>query len=162
MSDKPLTRRQSEALLFIKSFIDKNGYPPTIRELADHMKYQSSSTAFNIMEQLVRKGYVKKNGNGPRMIKIISNIVVSDPQEEIEEIELLRTENECLRQENTHLKKALALVMPYLPGKGEVPNEVIISSNEGVLDEEKSEIISRTIESAFKDDDVYDDFEDDI
>ncbi|MEC0372315.1 hypothetical protein [Paenibacillus chibensis] len=34
------------------------------------MKYQSSSTAFNIMEQLVKKGFISK-GAGPRMLQVI-------------------------------------------------------------------------------------------
>lgn len=34
------------------------------------MKYQSSSTAFNIMEQLVKKGFIAK-GSGPRMLLVI-------------------------------------------------------------------------------------------
>jgi repressor LexA len=70
MKDKPLTRRQAEALDFIKSFVSRNNYPPTIREIADHMNYASTSTAFNVLEMLVRKGFIKK-GNGPRELQII-------------------------------------------------------------------------------------------
>ncbi|NWL89586.1 hypothetical protein DMN77_18725 [Paenibacillus sp. 79R4] len=67
--NKPLTRRQGEALQFIKSFVSNNGYPPTVREIADHMHYQSASTAFQLLEQLVKKGYVNK-GDRPRMIQL--------------------------------------------------------------------------------------------
>lgn len=70
MANKPLTRRQTEALEFIKSFIASKGYPPTIREMADHLGLQSSSTAFNLLEILVRKGFIKK-GNGPRELQIV-------------------------------------------------------------------------------------------
>lgn len=70
MANKPLTRRQREALEFIKSFVFQKGYPPTVREIADHMQYQSSSTAFQLLEVLVRKGFIKK-GNGPRVLQIV-------------------------------------------------------------------------------------------
>lgn len=76
MSNKPLTRRQAEALEFIKSFVTKNGYPPTVREIASHMKYQSTSTAFQLLEQLVRKGFVTK-GAGPRMLRVVPDNEVS-------------------------------------------------------------------------------------
>lgn len=70
MTEKPLTQRQTEALGIIKSFVANNGYPPTVRELADQLGLQSSSTAFDLLEQLVRKGFVSK-GPGPRMLRVI-------------------------------------------------------------------------------------------
>ncbi|WP_213505430.1 MarR family transcriptional regulator [Paenibacillus faecis] len=76
MTNKPLTRRQAEALEFIKAFLAKNGYPPTVREIAEHMGYHSSSTAFQLLEQLVRKGFVTK-GAGPRMLRVVSGKEVS-------------------------------------------------------------------------------------
>lgn len=39
MNDKPLTQRQTEALEIIKSFVAQNGYPPTVRELADKLVF---------------------------------------------------------------------------------------------------------------------------
>ncbi|GIO33236.1 hypothetical protein J2TS6_43770 [Paenibacillus albilobatus] len=71
VTNKPLTQKQAAALEFIKSFISKNGYPPTIREIADYMGHQSSSTAFNMLEQLVRKGYVKKEEGAIRTLQIV-------------------------------------------------------------------------------------------
>lgn len=70
METKPLTRRQAEVLDFINSFVSSNGYPPTVREIVDHMHYQSTSTAFHILEMLVQKGYIKK-GTRPRELQII-------------------------------------------------------------------------------------------
>lgn len=95
METKPLTRRQIEALDYIKSFVANKGYPPSIRELAEGMKLLSSSTAFNVLEQLVRKGYIKK-GNGPRELQIIG---FDSSAEKDKEIARLRVENEFLRRE---------------------------------------------------------------
>ncbi|MDU0329244.1 LexA repressor [Paenibacillus sp. 3LSP] len=69
-TNKPLTLRQSEALQFIESFVASNGYPPTVREIGENLGLLSSSTAFNLLEQLVKKGYVSK-GPGPRMLRVI-------------------------------------------------------------------------------------------
>ncbi|WP_410770999.1 hypothetical protein [Fontibacillus sp. BL9] len=82
MGTKPLTRRQSEALDFVKSFVANKGYPPSIRELADGMNLLSSSTAFNVLEQLVRKGYIKK-GNGPRELQVVGFDAVAEKDAEI-------------------------------------------------------------------------------
>jgi len=82
MANKPLTRRQGEALQFIKSFVSKNGYPPTVREIGDHMGLQSPSTAFNILEILVRKGYIKR-GNRPRELQIVGYESMAEKDEEI-------------------------------------------------------------------------------
>ncbi len=70
MTIKPLSRRQAEALEFIKAFVAANGYPPTVREIGENLGLQSSSTAFNLLDQLVKKGYVSK-GPGPRMLRVI-------------------------------------------------------------------------------------------
>ncbi|WP_438350422.1 hypothetical protein ACP8HI_07140 [Paenibacillus sp. FA6] len=71
MTTKPLTWRQTEAMDFIKSFIIKNTYPQTVREIAEHLDLESHSIAFCLLEQLVSKGYVKK-GVGPRMIQVVT------------------------------------------------------------------------------------------
>ncbi|WP_052675980.1 LexA family protein [Paenibacillus sp. IHBB 10380] len=75
---KPLTQRQSEVLDFIKFFIGKEGYPPTVREVAEYMKYQSTSTAFHLIEQLVRKGFVTR-GDSARTIRVIDRGELEEP-----------------------------------------------------------------------------------
>lgn len=70
MDNKPLTLRQSQVLQFIKSFTDEKGYSPTVREIANHMHYESSSTAFCIIEKLIEKDCISK-GNGPRTIRAL-------------------------------------------------------------------------------------------
>ncbi|MNW37046.1 LexA repressor [compost metagenome] len=82
MKTKPLTRRQAEALEFIKSFVSSKGYPPTVREIADHMGHSSSSTTFHILEALVRKGCIKK-GNKPRELQIIGFVTGDEKDREI-------------------------------------------------------------------------------
>ena len=85
VSYKPLTRRQAEALEFIKSFVAIEGYPPSVRELADGLKLQSTSTAFNILEQLVRKGFIKK-GSNPRELKVVGAEALEGKDAEIKRL----------------------------------------------------------------------------
>lgn len=82
MTNKPLTRRQAEALDFIKSFVARKGYPPSVRQLAEGLNLQSPSTAFSILEQLVRKGYITK-GSNPREMRIIGAETLAEKDEEI-------------------------------------------------------------------------------
>lgn len=80
MLKKTLTSRQAEALEFIKSFISTNNYPPTVREIADHMGHLSSSTAFNILNRLAQKGYITKSDKSVRAIQVVNDGHVStDP-----------------------------------------------------------------------------------
>lgn len=76
-----LTRVQQQALDFIETFIKRNGYSPSIRELASAMKYESSSTAHNLLERLERKGYISKEASGPRTIRLIKEDSVLSSQE---------------------------------------------------------------------------------
>lgn len=82
METKSLTRRQTEALEFIKSFVASKGYPPSVRELAGGLNLQSSSTAYCILEQLVRKGYITK-GSNPRELQIVGFDLIAEKDEKI-------------------------------------------------------------------------------
>ncbi|MCB0874545.1 MAG: repressor LexA, partial [Thermoleophilia bacterium] len=42
--DLNLTKRQSEIFEFIKGYLDKTGYPPTVREIGKAMGLHSPST----------------------------------------------------------------------------------------------------------------------
>lgn len=85
MTNKPLTRRQAEALDFIKSFVARKGYPPSVRQLARGLNMLSSSTAFSLLEQLVRKGYVNK-GSNPRELQIVGAETMADKDAEIDRL----------------------------------------------------------------------------
>ncbi|MFC6546753.1 hypothetical protein [Cohnella cellulosilytica] len=70
-ASQALTRVEAQALEIIKLFINENGYAPSIRELADAMNYNSSSTAFNVVERLRKKGAIATGRNGPRTIRVL-------------------------------------------------------------------------------------------
>ena len=64
MSQEPLTRRQQQALDFIKASIAEHGWPPTLREIGDHMGIKSTNGVNDHLNALIRKGYLTRRGEG--------------------------------------------------------------------------------------------------
>jgi repressor LexA len=65
-----LTRRQSEVLDFLRSYIDEQRYAPSFEEIAEHFKFQSLATVHEHLSNLERKGYIKRSPNESRAIEI--------------------------------------------------------------------------------------------
>ena len=66
-----LTKRQKEILDFIKEYIDKNEYSPSVEEIKEHFKIKSVSTIHEHIESLKSKGYLKKIDNQARTIQLL-------------------------------------------------------------------------------------------
>ncbi len=66
------TKRQSEVLNFIRSFVLKHKYPPTIREIATHFNI-SVKGAYDHLKALEKKELIFCNTNRSRAIEIIDN-----------------------------------------------------------------------------------------
>ncbi len=66
-----LTKRQKEILDFIKKYIKKNEYSPSIEETRKHFKLRSVSTIHEHIESLKSKGYLKKIDNQARAIQLL-------------------------------------------------------------------------------------------
>ena len=69
---KPLTKRQKEAFDFISSFLGKNGYSPSLKDIAKFLKTKNLSTAQYFVEELKKKGYLKKASHKNRGIILIN------------------------------------------------------------------------------------------
>ena len=65
-----LTRRQSEVLDFLRSYIDEQRYAPSFEEIAEHFQFQSLATVHEHLSNLERKGYIKRSPNESRAIEI--------------------------------------------------------------------------------------------
>jgi len=59
-SRNELTERQRQVLQFITSFSDSNGYPPSQREIAGHLKVSGTLPVMKHLDALERKGYIKR------------------------------------------------------------------------------------------------------
>jgi repressor LexA len=62
--------RQRKILDFILGTVEKRGYPPSVREIADAVGLASPSTVHAHLEALQRKGYIRKDATKPRAIEI--------------------------------------------------------------------------------------------
>jgi repressor LexA len=69
---KKLTTRQTEILNFLKTFIQRNKYPPTMREIAAHFSI-SPKGAYDHIKALEKKNQIRCNINRSRAIEIIGN-----------------------------------------------------------------------------------------
>lgn len=63
----PLTPRQREVLDWIKGFIREHGMPPTVREIGEAFGIKSSSV-FDLLKALERKGYLQRGDLGARSL----------------------------------------------------------------------------------------------
>lgn len=55
-----LTRRQQQVLSFISRSIEENGYPPTLREIGEHLRIRSTNGVNDHLKALERKGYLER------------------------------------------------------------------------------------------------------
>jgi len=69
-----LTFRQKEVLEFISDYIQREGYPPTFREIGKRFKVASTNAVNDILEALERKGYIKRRPYLSRSIEIVGSL----------------------------------------------------------------------------------------
>lgn len=74
---KQLTERQEQILSFIHEYRNKNGFPPTLREIGKKFDIASTFGVKRHLEALEKKGYLKVEANASRAISLI-------PDEEFE------------------------------------------------------------------------------
>lgn len=65
-----LTQRQKEILDFISDFIDRNGYSPSMEEIAEHFQFASLNAVFKHLEALSSRGYLHRDSNRARSIQL--------------------------------------------------------------------------------------------
>ncbi len=68
-----LTRRQKQILDFIKEFIEKNGYSPSLEEIGRHFNLSSVATVHKHVTNLVRKGLLRRTWNQNRSLEVVSD-----------------------------------------------------------------------------------------
>ncbi|OGE70989.1 repressor LexA [Candidatus Daviesbacteria bacterium RIFOXYD1_FULL_41_10] len=68
-----LYRRQRQILDFIKQYIDKYGYSPTLGEIAESIGVSSLATVHEHVQALVQKGVIRKFDGAVRGLEILDN-----------------------------------------------------------------------------------------
>ncbi|WEG11533.1 transcriptional repressor LexA [Pullulanibacillus sp. KACC 23026] len=66
-----LSKRQQAIVDFIRSEVDKKGYPPSVREIGDAVGLASSSTVHGHLSRLEKKGIIRRDPTKPRAIELI-------------------------------------------------------------------------------------------
>jgi len=66
-----LTRRQKQILDFLEAYLDEHGYAPSFEEIARHFRFSSLATVHEHLENLRRKGYIRKSYNETRSIELV-------------------------------------------------------------------------------------------
>jgi repressor LexA len=68
-----LTKRQEQTLDFIRSSIEDRGYPPTLREIGEHMGIRSTNGVNDHLRALERKGYLRREDMKSRALKLVED-----------------------------------------------------------------------------------------
>jgi repressor LexA len=66
-----LTRRQQEVLAFMRSFSQRHGVPPTVREIGERFRV-TPRAAFDHLRALERKGYLKRRATSGRTSRALT------------------------------------------------------------------------------------------
>jgi len=79
-----LTRRQREIYDFIRRFVDRKGYSPSLEEIGEHFQLSSVATVHKHVQHLVEKGFLRKAWNRSRSVEPLE-----PPQSELTSLPLL-------------------------------------------------------------------------
>jgi repressor LexA len=76
-----LTPRQRQVLQFIDEEVRHRGYPPSVREIGEHVGLSSSSTVHAHLAALQDKGYITRDPTKPRALEVHLDIESGAPIE---------------------------------------------------------------------------------
>ena len=66
-----LTGRQQEIWAFLAEYVDRHGYPPTVREIGEAVGLASPSTVHAHLANLERAGLLRRDPTKPRALELI-------------------------------------------------------------------------------------------
>ncbi len=66
-----LTARQQEIWNFLVEYVDRHGYPPTVREIGEQVGLASPSTVHAHLANLERAGLLKRDPTKPRALELL-------------------------------------------------------------------------------------------
>lgn len=73
------SKKQRELLTFIQGFIAQHGYGPSYREIMRALDYKSVSTVAVHVDNLIKKGHLRKRDKSARSLEICQDIAKSAP-----------------------------------------------------------------------------------
>ena len=66
-----LTARQRRVLEVIREWVERRGYPPSVREIGEAVGLTSTSSVAHQLRALERKGYLRRDPNRPRAVGVL-------------------------------------------------------------------------------------------
>src|SRR6184192_119549 len=69
-----LTERQNKILDYIRDIQKSRNYPPSVREIGEAVGLSSSSTVHNHLNQLERRGLIKRDPSKSRTVQLVADI----------------------------------------------------------------------------------------
>jgi len=69
-----LTGRQQEIWTFLVEYVDRHGYPPTVREIGEAVGLASPSTVHAHLANLERAGLLKRDPTKPRALELVGRV----------------------------------------------------------------------------------------
>ncbi len=66
-----LNKREKAILKYIEKQVNANGYPPSVREIGKAVDLKSTATVHGYLESLEKKGYIKKESQKGRTLKLL-------------------------------------------------------------------------------------------
>ena len=72
-----LTARQQEIWNFLVEYVDRHGYPPTVREIGERVGLASPSTVHAHLANLERAGLIKRDPTKPRALELTGRALLA-------------------------------------------------------------------------------------
>lgn len=86
---KPLTKKQSEVLDYLKKYKAEHGYPPSVREIGSALGLSSPATVQAHLNRLKAAGVIKNSSNKFRTIEILVDNEYMNEEEDVVKVPLL-------------------------------------------------------------------------
>lgn len=91
-----LSKREKAILKFIEKQIKINNYPPSVREIGKAVGLKSTATVHGYLAKLEEKGYIKKESQKGRTLRLLKGLSGETKQEEIKEEKQIYTSREMV------------------------------------------------------------------
>ena len=78
--NEDLNKREKAILKFIEKQVKEKGYPPSVREIGKAVGLSSTATVHGYLAKLTAKGYIKKEDQKGRTLKLLKGGLAEEPQ----------------------------------------------------------------------------------
>lgn len=81
-----LNKREKAILKYIEKQIKANSYPPSVREIGKAVGLSSTATVHGYLAKLEEKGYIKKESQKGRTLRLLKGIIKEEKKEEPKQV----------------------------------------------------------------------------